>query len=78
MQVTVQAIRAGQAAAPVMEFMAERDAAFAAAVAKAGRNNPCPCGSGEKTKRCHGSRQPAAVEAPLMPTAPGDPRPRVR
>ena len=22
-----------------------------------GRNNPCPCGSGRKFKRCHGSRR---------------------
>ncbi len=78
MQVMVEAIRAGQTAAPVMQFMAQSDAAFAASVAKAGRNNPCPCGSGEKTKRCHGAPQKAAERAPAMPTAPGDPRPRVR
>ena len=32
-------------------------------VAKVGRNSPCPCGSGEKYKRCHGNLaapQPAA------------------
>jgi preprotein translocase subunit SecA len=23
--------------------------------AKVGRNDPCPCGSGKKFKRCHGS-----------------------
>jgi uncharacterized protein YecA (UPF0149 family) len=23
---------------------------------KAGRNDPCPCGSGKKYKRCHGAR----------------------
>ena len=26
-----------------------------------GRNQPCPCGSGRKTKRCHGSATPARV-----------------
>jgi len=26
-----------------------------AAVAKAGRNDPCPCGSGRKYKACHGA-----------------------
>jgi uncharacterized protein len=78
MQVMVEAIRAGQSAAPVMQFMSQRDAAFTASVAQAGRNDPCPCGSGEKTKRCHGSRQAPADQAPAMPTAPGDPRPRVR
>jgi uncharacterized protein len=29
-------------------------AEFAAVVAAAGRNEPCPCGSGRKTKHCHG------------------------
>jgi len=29
---------------------AKRDAA----VPKVGRNDPCPCGSGQKYKRCHG------------------------
>lgn len=24
-------------------------------VAKVGRNDPCPCGSGKKFKRCHGA-----------------------
>jgi len=23
---------------------------------KVGRNEPCPCGSGKKCKKCHGSR----------------------
>jgi preprotein translocase subunit SecA len=27
----------------------------AAAAAKVGRNDPCPCGSGKKYKKCHGS-----------------------
>lgn len=32
---------------------------------KVGRNEPCPCGSGQKYKRCHGS---AAHDAPLTPS----------
>jgi preprotein translocase subunit SecA len=28
--------------------------ALAAAVPKVGRNDPCPCGSGKKYKKCHG------------------------
>lgn len=24
---------------------------------KVGRNDPCPCGSGQKSKRCHGAAQ---------------------
>ncbi|MDH3255918.1 MAG: SEC-C metal-binding domain-containing protein, partial [Acidobacteriota bacterium] len=27
---------------------------------KVGRNDPCPCGSGRKYKKCHGARTPAA------------------
>jgi SEC-C motif domain protein len=27
----------------------------AAAMARAGRNDPCPCGSGKKFKKCHGA-----------------------
>jgi uncharacterized protein len=45
---------------PVMRLMADRLQAggFAdevmTAFATAGRNDPCPCGSGRKTKVCHG------------------------
>jgi hypothetical protein len=35
-----------------------RASATSAPVAKVGANQPCPCGSGEKYKRCHG--KPAA------------------
>ncbi len=28
---------------------------------KVGRNDPCPCGSGKKYKRCHGARVPAGA-----------------
>lgn len=36
---------------------------------KPGRNQPCPCGSGRKYKRCHGSVAPAAPSRE-PPTAP--------
>lgn len=35
------------------------------AVPKVGRNEPCPCGSGEKYKMCHGRTEP--VEEPDQP-----------
>ena len=44
-------LRHGRPAADVMSLCAERDRARYAA---AGRNDPCPCGSGKKFKRCHG------------------------
>jgi uncharacterized protein len=55
MQVMGDALRQGQDAAVVMEVMASRDALLRTAVAAAGRNEPCPCGSGRKVKRCHGA-----------------------
>lgn len=43
--------------ANVMFYMYRKDVALEAAFAKAGRNDPCPCGSGLKFKNCHGSRR---------------------
>jgi uncharacterized protein len=40
--------------ANVMFYMHQKDAALEAAYARAGRNDPCPCGSGMKYKKCHG------------------------
>jgi hypothetical protein len=34
-------------------------------MSKIGRNDPCPCGSGKKYKKCHGS--PTTVSAPPLP-----------
>jgi uncharacterized protein len=64
MRVMAELLQSGQAPAQVMEILAA-DAATAKlteALAKAGRNDPCPCGSGSKFKRCHGSaaRDPSA------------------
>jgi uncharacterized protein YecA (UPF0149 family) len=37
-----------------MQIMAEAEKQLEARFAQAGRNDPCPCGSGKKFKRCHG------------------------
>ena len=39
------------------EFYQQRDTALAASgkLRRVGRNDPCPCGSGKKYKRCHGA-----------------------
>ena len=42
--------------ANVMGKMAQYDARLERAFRAAGRNDPCPCGSGLKFKRCHGRR----------------------
>jgi uncharacterized protein len=50
-------LRTGKEPAQVMATLARED--LATALARAGRNDPCPCGSGRKLKRCHGAREPA-------------------
>lgn len=42
-------IRQGYPASEVMRVIALEEA-----FAQTGRNEPCPCGSGKKFKRCHG------------------------
>lgn len=49
MQILAGMIRRGYPVQEVMRVLALEDA-----FAKAGRNDPCPCGSGLKFKRCHG------------------------
>jgi uncharacterized protein len=52
MTVMADLLRQGRLAAEVMDWYAARDAA---SFLGTGRNEPCPCGSGKKFKRCHGS-----------------------
>jgi uncharacterized protein len=51
MKVMANLLRQGRSAAEVMGWQADREEAR---FSGAGRNDPCPCGSGEKFKRCHG------------------------
>jgi SEC-C motif-containing protein len=48
----------GEPTTPV-EALPSLEARFGGA--KVGRNDPCPCGSGKKFKRCHGSYRPPAA-----------------
>lgn len=48
-------LRQQQAPANVMAWTRARDQEAALAAAPPGRNDPCPCGSGQKYKRCCGS-----------------------
>lgn len=52
MKIMTGLIRRGYPASEVMRVMALEDA-----FSRAGRNDPCPCGSGRKFKRCHGTRK---------------------
>ncbi len=54
MRFMADALRRDRAPAEIMQIYAARDAAFHQALAAAGRNDPCPCGSGKKFKQCHG------------------------
>jgi uncharacterized protein len=50
-------LRAGRAPANVMQIVAERKEparSTSSGNGKAGPNDPCPCGSGKKRKRCCG------------------------
>jgi uncharacterized protein len=51
-------VRAGEPTEKLMEIVRAADAR--ASVQRAGRNDPCPCGSGKKYKRCCGGARPTA------------------
>ena len=53
-QIMAQLIRSGSPAAQVMQVLHQEYAKQAEAFSKVGRNEPCPCGSGLKFKKCHG------------------------
>jgi uncharacterized protein len=56
MDMMARLLQGGGAPARVMQILGgEAEAALLEACASAGRNDPCPCGSGRKFKRCHGS-----------------------
>ena len=61
MQTMAWLLRRGLPASGVMAALAREEQKQRQALARAGRNDPCPCGSGMKVKKCHGagSRQPA-------------------
>lgn len=48
-------LRQQRAPANVMAYLAQQDRERQRQFARAGRNDPCPCGSGQKYKKCHGS-----------------------
>ncbi len=54
MRIMAELLRRNRAPAEVMLMLAAEDAQLHKAFAKAGRNDPCPCGSGRKFKQCHG------------------------
>lgn len=79
MRIMADAMRNGRHASTVMQVLAGEETAFRQSIARAGRNEPCPCGSGRKTKQCHGASLPIDGRdvSPPMPSQVGSPRPRV-
>jgi uncharacterized protein len=68
LKILAQLIRQKQPAARVMEVLAQEEGRQAPVKGKVGRNDPCPCGSGLKFKRCHGrTRSTAARQDPHQP-----------
>jgi uncharacterized protein len=55
MRIMADLLKKGRYADEIMGILNERDADLRNAFAAAGRNDPCPCGSGKKYKHCHGS-----------------------
>lgn len=53
-QVNIENIQVDQIITQVINPNAPRKSDASAGVPKVGRNDPCPCGSGAKFKRCHG------------------------
>ncbi|MBI4832727.1 MAG: anaerobic sulfatase maturase [Candidatus Lindowbacteria bacterium] len=54
MKLMADLLRQRRAPSEIMQLLAVEEARLKAKLAKAGRNDPCPCGSGLKFKRCHG------------------------
>nr|PZN50291.1 MAG: anaerobic sulfatase maturase [Chloroflexota bacterium] len=59
-------LRAHRPPANIMWVLAAEEAALQAQFARAGRNDPCPCGSGKKFKKCHGRQKPGARNATIL------------
>jgi hypothetical protein len=69
----VDLMRTGRSASDVMAILAQEEEPFSRHLKAAGRNDPCPCGSGLKKKRCHG----AGTQFNPLPNELGAPRPPV-
>jgi hypothetical protein len=54
LKLLAQLIRRGMPATQIMSILSQGSVAQARRSGKIGRNQPCPCGSGRKYKKCHG------------------------
>ena len=58
MKIMAGLIRRNRPAAEVMQILAAEEAKLQTALSQTGRNDPCPCDSGLKVKKCHGRQKP--------------------
>jgi uncharacterized protein len=63
MRIMAEVLHRGRAPSEIVRILAAEQAQLRQKFAKAGRNDPCPCGSGRKFKRCHGNQ--GAFGAPI-------------
>jgi serine-type anaerobic sulfatase-maturating enzyme len=54
MRIMADLLRRGRQASEMMAVLAREEIEFKRKLAQSGRNDPCPCGSGKKVKKCHG------------------------
>jgi uncharacterized protein len=71
MRVLADLLRRGRPAAEIMPILAANADHERKAFAHTGRNEPCPCGSGRKFKRCHGAGNDAHKPGNSNPVLPG-------
>ena len=57
MQIMAELLRRGQSADGIMNILARQEGRSNPKKEKIGRNDPCPCGSGLKYKKCHGRQR---------------------
>ena len=57
MKLITDLLRRGKAAAGIMGILKEKDEEWVKILSNTGRNDPCPCGSGKKFKKCHGAEK---------------------
>lgn len=68
MRMMAQLLQQGRYADEVMQILANEETnKFQQAVAKSGRSEPCPCGSGRKVKRCHGRERNSNTAGEAIP-----------
>ena len=72
MKIMIDLVQKGLPGTGVMQVLAGQDARQAVAFAGTGRNEPCPCGSGRKFKKCHGGGEGGRPLNLASSRAPGD------